>query len=73
MAGSPPEHHMDWVGYCLGDCSGAAVLAFEKFKIAGMFPILKERRLQPAGTLSGEQQQMVAVSMGLMSAHRTAA
>jgi branched-chain amino acid transport system ATP-binding protein len=32
-----------------------------------MFPILKERRWQPVGTLSGGQQQMVAVSMGLMS------
>jgi branched-chain amino acid transport system ATP-binding protein len=32
-----------------------------------MFPILKERRWQHAGTLSGGQQQMVAVSMGLMS------
>ena len=32
-----------------------------------MFPILKERRWQPAGTLSGGQQQMLAVSMGLMS------
>jgi branched-chain amino acid transport system ATP-binding protein len=32
-----------------------------------MFPILKQRRWQPAGTLSGGQQQMVAVSMGLMS------
>jgi branched-chain amino acid transport system ATP-binding protein len=32
-----------------------------------LFPILKERRWQPAGTLSGGQQQMVAVSMGLMS------
>lgn len=32
-----------------------------------MFPILKERRWQAAGTLSGGQQQMVAISMGLMS------
>jgi branched-chain amino acid transport system ATP-binding protein len=32
-----------------------------------LFPILKERRWQAAGTLSGGQQQMVAVSMGLMS------
>jgi branched-chain amino acid transport system ATP-binding protein len=31
------------------------------------FPILKERRWQAAGTLSGGQQQMVAISMGLMS------
>lgn len=32
-----------------------------------LFPILKERRWQAVGTLSGGQQQMVAVSMGLMS------
>lgn len=31
-----------------------------------LFPILKERRWQAAGTLSGGQQQMVAVSVGLM-------
>ncbi len=31
-----------------------------------LFPILKERRRQLAGTLSGGQQQMVAVSVGLM-------
>jgi branched-chain amino acid transport system ATP-binding protein len=31
-----------------------------------LFPILKERRWQAVGTLSGGQQQMVAVSMGLM-------
>ena len=33
MAGSPPEHHMDWMGYCLGDCSGAAVLAFKNREV----------------------------------------
>jgi len=32
-----------------------------------MFPILKERRWQAAGTLSGGQQQMLAISVGLMS------
>lgn len=32
------------------------------------FPILAERRHQIAGTLSGGQQQMLAVSVGLMSA-----
>lgn len=31
-----------------------------------LFPILKERRNQLAGTLSGGQQQMLAVSVGLM-------
>jgi branched-chain amino acid transport system ATP-binding protein len=32
-----------------------------------MFPILAERRWQAAGTLSGGQQQMLAVCVGLMS------
>ncbi len=32
-----------------------------------MFPILAERRWQAAGTLSGGQQQMLAISVGLMS------
>jgi branched-chain amino acid transport system ATP-binding protein len=32
-----------------------------------LFPVLSERRRQLAGTLSGGQQQMLAVCMGLMS------
>jgi len=32
-----------------------------------LFPILKERKKQTAGTLSGGQQQMVALGRGLMS------
>ncbi|MGA2893259.1 MAG: ABC transporter ATP-binding protein [Xanthobacteraceae bacterium] len=32
-----------------------------------LFPVLRERRHQLAGTLSGGQQQMLAVAMGLMS------
>ncbi|WP_227762209.1 ABC transporter ATP-binding protein [Zhaonella formicivorans] len=32
-----------------------------------MFPILKERRRQQAGTLSGGEQQMLAIGRGLMS------
>ena len=31
------------------------------------FPILKERRRQAAGTLSGGQQQMLAIGRGLMA------
>jgi branched-chain amino acid transport system ATP-binding protein len=31
------------------------------------FPVLKERRKQPAGTLSGGEQQMLAISRALMS------
>ena len=32
-----------------------------------LFPILAERREQPAGTLSGGEQQMLAIARGLMS------
>jgi branched-chain amino acid transport system ATP-binding protein len=32
-----------------------------------MFPRLKERRRQPAGTLSGGEQQMLAIGRALMS------
>ena len=35
-----------------------------------LFPRLKERRLQPASTLSGGEQQMVAIGRGLMSRPR---
>lgn len=35
-----------------------------------MFPILKERRLLPAGTLSGGQQQMLAMARALMGQPR---
>lgn len=35
--------------------------------IYGLFPRLKERRLQMSGTLSGGEQQMLAIGRGLMS------
>ena len=35
--------------------------------VYGLFPRLEERRLQPAGTLSGGEQQMCAIGRGLMS------
>ena len=35
-----------------------------------MFPILKEKRLQAAGTLSGGQQQMLAIARALMAKPR---
>lgn len=34
--------------------------------VLGLFPILKERLLQPAGDLSGGQQQMVAIAQALI-------
>jgi branched-chain amino acid transport system ATP-binding protein len=38
--------------------------------VFGIFPILKERRLQQAGSLSGGQQQMLALGMALMTRPR---
>jgi branched-chain amino acid transport system ATP-binding protein len=35
-------------------------------RVFGVFPVLKERRKQIAGTLSGGEQQMVAIGRGLM-------
>lgn len=37
-------------------------------EVFGLFPILKERERQLAGTLSGGQQQMVAIGRALMAA-----
>ncbi|WP_365732540.1 ABC transporter ATP-binding protein, partial [Rhodoferax sp.] len=39
-------------------------------KIFTMFPILKEKRALPAGTLSGGQQQMLAIGRALMGRPR---
>ena len=36
-------------------------------RVLEIFPRLKERLKQPAGTLSGSEQQMVAISRGLMA------
>jgi branched-chain amino acid transport system ATP-binding protein len=39
-------------------------------RVFSLFPILKERQQQVAGTMSGGQQQMVAIARGLMSRPR---
>jgi len=39
-------------------------------KVFNLFPILKNRVQQPAGTLSGGEQQMLAIGRGLMSLPR---
>jgi branched-chain amino acid transport system ATP-binding protein len=39
-------------------------------RVYGIFPVLADRRAQIAGTLSGGEQQMVAIARGLMSSPR---
>lgn len=39
-------------------------------RVFGLFPILAERRKQPAGSLSGGEQQMLAIARALMSRPR---
>ena len=46
--------------------SNRSELAFDMEKAFARFPILKERRHQQAGTLSGGEQQMLAISRALM-------
>lgn len=54
---------------------GAAVNNFEGFehdieRVFALFPILKERQKQRGGTLSGGEQQMLAIARALMSRPR---
>lgn len=44
-----------------------AGLAARRERLYAIFPILRERRTQLAGTLSGGQQQMVAIARALMA------
>ena len=49
---------------------GAAAVAADLERMYTLFPILRERQRQDAGTLSGGEQQMCAIARGLMSAPR---
>ena len=56
------QENLDMGGYCRGgDLNADIESVYERF------PRLKERRKQVAGTLSGGEQQMLAVARGLMS------
>jgi branched-chain amino acid transport system ATP-binding protein len=46
--------------------SGGAAIAADIERVYGYFPRLKERRTQQAGTLSGGEQQMLAVGRAMM-------
>ena len=56
MGGHPQSGRRDWEG--------------NLERIFALFPILAERRGQPAGTLSGGEQQMLAIGRGIASSPR---
>jgi branched-chain amino acid transport system ATP-binding protein len=49
---------------------GTAAIRRDLDFVFGLFPRLRERRLQDAATLSGGEQQMCAIARGLMAAPR---
>ena len=48
--------------------SSRAAITADLERVYGLFPTLKERRRQLAGSLSGGEQQMCAIARGLMAA-----
>ena len=40
MASGSPNHHLDWLGYCVGDCPGAPPLA-SNFELIGMVGVVR--------------------------------
>ena len=57
------EENLDMGGYT----QPASTIGPNKEKVFELFPRLKERRKQLAGTMSGGEQQMLAIARGLMS------
>jgi branched-chain amino acid transport system ATP-binding protein len=49
---------------------GEAAIAHEIERVSAIFPILRERQAQRAGTLSGGEQQMLAIARALMARPR---
>ena len=57
--------------YCLGANIRTQMIAHRKNLVFDMFPVLKERQQQKAMTLSGGEQQMLALGRALMADPKT--
>lgn len=57
------EENLTMGAYCRKDRDG---IVEDRKRILGYFPILEQRRTQTAATLSGGEQQMLAIARGLM-------
>ena len=64
FAGLTVEENLRLGAYALKNQNEVADLIHDQFC---MFPILKDRKIQDAGTLSGGEQQMLAIARGLMA------
>jgi branched-chain amino acid transport system ATP-binding protein len=58
------DENLDMGAYLRHDRDG---IEADRERVFGMFPRLAERRLQVAGTVSGGEQQMLAISRAIMS------
>jgi branched-chain amino acid transport system ATP-binding protein len=67
FAGMTVEENLEIGGYAPG-ARGARRARLER--VYAIFPVLRARRRQAAGTLSGGEQQMVAIGRALMSGPR---
>jgi len=56
--------------YSRAGAAGREAVAEDLARILEMFPVLRERRKQAAGTLSGGEQQMLAIGRALMARPR---
>jgi branched-chain amino acid transport system ATP-binding protein len=61
------EENLNMGAYCRKDREG---IRSDKERMFGYFPILAQRRRQTAATLSGGEQQMLAIARGLMAKPR---